>query len=168
MTEKLISEYKRQGYLGSSIVILKCANMKQFLVIAVLVAVASARPRYLMVPIEDVEFIGDAMDGQAIPIIPMFNSRMGRQLEAENLELQPPPSQRRQGGAPAAAGGPSESFINTIRGAGIALGDDQLEGASSLHAAPSGPDYVDYGAYTGKGGAFGWYTDHPVLTYHRR
>ena len=31
-------------------------------------------------------------------------------------------------------------------------------------AAPhAGPDHVDYGAYTGGYGAFGWYTDHPVL-----
>lgn len=26
----------------------------------------------------------------------------------------------------------------------------------------SGSDYVDYGAYTGGNGAFGWYSDHPV------
>lgn len=25
-----------------------------------------------------------------------------------------------------------------------------------------GPSHVDYGAYTGGYGAFGWYTDHPV------
>ena len=31
-----------------------------------------------------------------------------------------------------------------------------------------GPDYVDYGAYTGGYGAFGWYSDHPVGGgYHR-
>ena len=31
-------------------------------------------------------------------------------------------------------------------------------------AAPhAGPDHVDYGAYTGGNGAFGWYTDQPVL-----
>ena len=38
-------------------------------------------------------------------------------------------------------------------------------------AAPhAGPDHVDYGAYTGGYGAFGWYTDHPVLLGpgHRR
>ena len=29
--------------------------------------------------------------------------------------------------------------------------------------ANAGPDYVDYGAYTGGYGAYGWYTDHPVL-----
>ena len=28
-------------------------------------------------------------------------------------------------------------------------------------------DHTDYGAYTGGYGAFGWYTDHPVLVYHR-
>eukprot|EP00095_Tigriopus_kingsejongensis_P001978 maker-scaffold886_size84816-snap-gene-0.35 protein:Tk01978 transcript:maker-scaffold886_size84816-snap-gene-0.35-mRNA-1 annotation:"hypothetical protein DAPPUDRAFT_315173" len=141
--------------------------MKQYIVVlAVLVASATARPRYLMVLIEDVEFVGGA-PGQGIPILPMFNSRMARQLQAEAAEFPPPQPNGERRQAQAAAGGPSESFINTIRRAGIALGDDQLEGASSLHAAPSGPDYVDYGAYTGKGGAFGWYTDHPVLTYHR-
>ena len=33
-------------------------------------------------------------------------------------------------------------------------------------AAYGGDDYVDYGAYTGKKGAFGWYTDHPVGKGH--
>ena len=28
-----------------------------------------------------------------------------------------------------------------------------------------GPDHVDYGAYTGGYGAFGWYSDHPVLIH---
>ncbi|KAF2367369.1 hypothetical protein FHG87_001884 [Trinorchestia longiramus] len=28
-------------------------------------------------------------------------------------------------------------------------------------------DHVDYGAYTGKHGAFGWYTDHPVLVQYK-
>merc|ERR1712105_376685 len=37
--------------------------------------------------------------------------------------------------------------------------------ASNAYAAPAspGPDHVDHGAYTGGYGAFGWYTDHPVL-----
>jgi hypothetical protein len=39
-----------------------------------------------------------------------------------------------------------------------------------VFSAPSsygsqGPDYVDYGAYTGGYGAFGWYSDHPVLIH---
>merc|ERR1712062_551839 len=48
---------------------------------------------------------------------------------------------------------------------------DQLEprdsqpSGSNAYSAPAGaggPDHVDYGAYTGGYGAFGWYTDHPV------
>ena len=35
--------------------------------------------------------------------------------------------------------------------------------AYSAPAGHAGPDHVDYGAYTGGYGAFGWYTDHPVL-----
>ena len=42
--------------------------------------------------------------------------------------------------------------------------------SSGLPGSPAlaGPDYVDYGAYTGGYGAYGWYTDHPVLVsgYH--
>jgi len=49
-------------------------------------------------------------------------------------------------------------------------GDDALAAASGLPGSPAlaGPDYVDYGAYTGGYGAYGWYTDHPVLIsgYH--
>ena len=36
---------------------------------------------------------------------------------------------------------------------------------SNAYAAPASAvaDHVDYGAYTGGYGAFGWYSDHPVL-----
>ena len=39
------------------------------------------------------------------------------------------------------------------------------EGYGAPHAAGphGGADHVDYGAYTGGYGAFGWYSDHPVL-----
>ncbi len=37
--------------------------------------------------------------------------------------------------------------------------------SGSYRSPPKGPDYVDYGAYTGKHGAFGWYSDHPVLLF---
>ena len=51
--------------------------------------------------------------------------------------------------------------------------DGRDDSAGSASGAPAygapgpaphaGPDHVDYGAYTGGYGAFGWYTDHPVL-----
>ena len=47
-----------------------------------------------------------------------------------------------------------------------AMTAQQLAGLGA-HAGNAGPDYVDYGAYTGGYGAYGWYTDHPVLIdYH--
>ncbi|KAG7175775.1 uncharacterized protein LOC121855499 [Homarus americanus] len=39
----------------------------------------------------------------------------------------------------------------------VADGSDRYE-----RQAHGGNDHVDYGAYTGGYGAFGWYTDHPV------
>merc|ERR1719211_563562 len=55
------------------------------------------------------------------------------------------------------------------RASQIGLRRDSETAASNAYAAPhaapahAGPDHVDYGAYTGGYGAFGWYTDHPVL-----
>lgn len=42
--------------------------------------------------------------------------------------------------------------------------EDEPEAAASgsRSSGYGGNDYVDYGAYTGGYGAFGWYTDHPV------
>merc|ERR1719400_381462 len=80
----------------------------------------SARPRYLVIPIEDVQFIA--------------------------------PAQRRDDGIPAF------SIPAEIRQA-----EDAITAGSNNYAHGShGPDYVDYGAYTGGYGAFGWYSDHPV------
>merc|ERR1711997_938778 len=47
----------------------------------------------------------------------------------------------------------------------IRANEDNLSSGSSPGYANAGPDYVDYGAYTGGYGAFGWYTDHPVLVH---
>ena len=40
---------------------------------------------------------------------------------------------------------------------------DRVDNAYAAPAGHAGRDHVDYGAYTGGYGAFGWYTDHPVL-----
>ena len=95
--------------------------------LAVVVASVSAAPRYLVIPIEDVDLSNLA--GQSIPVYRMPGlARQARQLE-----------------------------------------EDSEPSASNPYAAPhapapvGGPDHVDYGAYTGGYGAFGWYTDHPVL-----
>jgi hypothetical protein len=43
---------------------------------------------------------------------------------------------------------------------------DPLVAAETGHGhGGHGHDYVDYGAYTGGYGAFGWYSDHPVHTH---
>ena len=57
------------------------------------------------------------------------------------------------------------NFRDAIGQAGFPTATDSLAAGSSYHAAPKGSDYVDYGAYTGKHGAFGWYSDHPVLLF---
>ena len=96
-----------------------------FLSLAVVVASVSAAPRYIVLPIEDVDL--SALVGQTLPVYRMPGlMRQARQVEDE---LEPQTAGSNAYGAPAAS---------------------------------SGPDHVDYGAYTGGYGAFGWYTDHPV------
>ena len=93
------------------------------------VASVSAAPRYIVLPIEDVDL--SALVGQTLPVYRMPGlMRQARQVEQQEMR-----------------------------------GDSQTAGSSaySAPAGPAGPDHVDYGAYTGGYGAFGWYTDHPVL-----
>jgi len=43
---------------------------------------------------------------------------------------------------------------------------DPLVASGTGHHSHHPYEYVDYGAYTGGWGAFGWYSDHPVYTQH--
>merc|ERR1719230_1138729 len=113
--------------------------MKLFLSLALVVASVSAAPRYIVLPIEDVDL--SALVGQTLPVYRMPGlMRQARQVEDELDSFQMAPSALRR--------------------------DSEAAGSNAYgapHAAPAGPDHVDYGAYTGGYGAFGWYTDHPVL-----
>merc|ERR1712241_340080 len=114
--------------------------MKLFLSLAVVVASVSAAPRYIVLPIEDVDL--SALVGQTLPVYRMPGlMRQARQAEDVDSFQMGPQAIRR---------------------------DSEPAGSNAYaapHAAPAhaGPDHVDYGAYTGGYGAFGWYTDHPVL-----
>merc|ERR1719458_1466822 len=99
------------------------------LILAALVAVSAGRPRFLVIPLEDVEFQGLA--------------RQARAAQDEDSYQSAP-----------------------YADAPYAQERDAQASGSNAYAAPhaaAGPDHVDYGAYTGGYGAFGWYTDHPVL-----
>merc|ERR1711992_500829 len=141
-------------------------KMKQIVLVfcALALGAVSARPRYLVIPIEDVEF----MDNTELPVysMPQFHHRVRRQspdeqqLSSNNCApVFIEPAQRRDDG-----GIPAFSIPAEIRQA-----EDAITAGSNNYAHGShGPDYVDYGAYTGGYGAFGWYSDHPVGGYHRR
>merc|ERR1719220_1591913 len=110
--------------------------MKLFLSLAVVVASVCPPPPAIVLPIEDVDL--SALVGQTLPVYRMPGlMRQARQLEDEEDSFQLSPlSNRRQA-------------------------DSQTAGSNAYaapHAAPAhaGPDHVDYGAYTGGYGAFGW------------
>merc|ERR1712020_735268 len=116
-------------------------TMKLFLSLAVVVASVSAAPRYIVLPIEDVDL--SALVGQTLPVYRMPGLMpQARQVEDELDSFQMAPQALRRDSEP-----------------------DGSNAYAAPHAAPAhaGPDHVDYGAYTGGYGAFGWYTDHPVL-----
>merc|ERR1739848_445785 len=102
--------------------VIRCRNMKVFIALAALVAVSTGAPRYLVIPIEDVDF------GNSNLRLPVYRMPAGLARQARAAQ------------------------------------EDQYQ-EPNFDAAPAaaGPDHVDYGAYTGGYGAFGWYTDHPVL-----
>merc|ERR1712115_189995 len=107
-----------------------CFNMKVFIALAALMGVSSGAPRYLVIPIEDVDF------GNSNLRLPVYRMPgLARQARAAQEDQYQEPNY------------------------------DAAAAASNAYAAPApaGPDHVDYGAYTGGYGAFGWYPDHPVL-----
>merc|ERR1719431_2062799 len=108
--------------------------MKLLLSLTVLMASVSAAPRYLVIPVEDVDFSNFA--GRTLPVVRMPGLvRQVRQTQTQD-EYRSPPT----------------------------FSDSQGAGSAQYGAPPAtGPDHVDYGAYTGGYGAFGWYTDHPIL-----
>merc|ERR1719220_1437944 len=114
------------------------------LVLAALVAVSSARPRFLVIPLEDVEFEGGMMPRLPVYRMPAGLARQARAAQDEDSYQSAPYVPYADDAQPR---------------------DAQASGsnASSAPHASAGPGHVDYGAYTGGYGAFGWYTDHPVL-----
>jgi hypothetical protein len=142
--------------------------MKQITLVFGLLAIGAtyAAPRYLVIPIEDVEF----MENMELPVysMPQMHYRVRRQAQEgapaapQAIFVPQPPASRRDGGPP--DGIPPFSIPAEIRQA-----EDAITAGSNTYAHGShGPDYVDYGAYTGGYGAFGWYSDHPVGGgYHR-
>merc|ERR1712127_1068120 len=151
---------------------LTLTSMKVF-ILAALVAVSAARPRFLVIPIEDVDFEGSM--GQ-LPVYRMPQlARQARMAQEEQDSFQSVQGQYDQSMDPTQsrrlrkAQEEQDSFQSNPyeeQGQQYAQSRDSAQSSSNAYAAPAahaGPDHVDYGAYTGGYGAFGWYTDHPVL-----
>merc|ERR1719147_132723 len=111
--------------------------MKVLIALATLVTVGLSRPKFLVIPMEDVEF-GQNMN------LPVY--RMPQLARQDSFQIAPLAQARQYNALP----------YSTAR-------EDSEPSGSSSYAAPQSKDHVDYGGYTGNYGAFGWYTDHPVL-----
>merc|ERR1712127_289414 len=164
-------------------------SMKVF-ILAAMVAVSAARPRFLVIPIEDVDFEGSM--GQ-LPVYRMPQlARQARMAQEEQEPFQSGPYEAQSSRLQARMAqeeqepfqsGPYKAQSSRLQ-ARMAQEEqesfqsgpyeeqdqypqserrDSAQSSSNAPAAHAGPDHVDYGAYTGGYGAFGWYTDHPVL-----
>merc|ERR1711936_906380 len=114
-------------------------TMKFLAAILLLATLAQARPRYMMVPFDD------EYETPQVTFVPhaVYHHRTARSAFPDG----PPPP-----GAPA----PAFAIPDTIRAA-----EGLIAAGSGPSPAIAGGDAVDYGAYTGGYGAFGWYSDHP-------
>merc|ERR1712127_235732 len=162
---------------------LALTSMKVF-ILAALVAVSAARPRFLVIPIEDVDFEGSM--GQ-LPVYRMPQLARQARMAQEEQDYQNGPYTVSE--IPTPNVGPYAQSRDSTKSNRLqarkaqeeqdsfqsgpydeqgqyAQSRDSAQSSSNAYAAPAahaGPDHVDYGAYTGGYGAFGWYTDHPVL-----
>jgi len=127
--------------------------MKVFICMSALLAVSTAMPRFLVIPLEDLEYVP-----QGLPV--MYQQGLARQARQAQDGFEPNQQylEDQEQAARRAFARQSEEGI-------YERSDDAAGSASNAYAAPhaGGADHVDYGAYTGGYGAFGWYTDHPVL-----
>merc|ERR1711981_829235 len=113
-------------------------TMKFLAAILLFVALAQARPQYVIVPYDD------EVETPEVMLVPHTVRRQGRSAfpdDSDGVGSVPTPlftlpkAIREQEALIAAGSGPSPAI--------------------------AGGDAVDYGAYTGGYGAFGWYSDHP-------
>merc|ERR1711936_107704 len=102
-----------------------------------LATLAQARPRYMMVPFDD-EY--------ETPQVRFIQHQPYLNRQARSAFPQEP-----------AAPGPGGFKIPD----GIRAAEGLIASGSGPSPAIAGGDAVDYGAYTGGYGAFGWYSDHP-------
>ena len=96
--------------------------------VALLAAAASAAPRYLIIPLDNVEFVDQEMPSAASAPYPMvYNHRVARQVAMQEEEgpsvysspiSRPAPGNNRREGIP--------SFIDAIGAAGIPAAGDNL------------------------------------------
>merc|ERR1719476_1310524 len=121
--------------------------MKVFVALAATIAAASAMPRYLVIDLA----AANGMDLSGLPIVQ--NPGLARQARM---------AQDEQDSYQSAPYAPPQQFADPRDDSASAQSGPPAYGAPGP-APHAGPDHVDYGAYTGGYGAFGLYTDHPVL-----
>lgn len=119
-------------------------------------------PRYVAIPLDDLETAGILTE-----LIPEEGTaREGRQLEQDSqVQLQKSESIPEE----TFLGVPGEFVINDE--ARLKRDSFPIEGYGAGSGHHNTGYAVDYGAYTGNKGAFGWYADFPVFStkrYHRR
>merc|ERR1711997_134547 len=157
-------------------------TMKQFAAVCALLMLgaiggALGRPRYIVIEVDDEQFAPQPQYYVPQPqtyspyLHRVTRSAYPQEEVAASVPLiraQPPNPENRRNAPPPPPppyGGPAPVFEIPAE---LRQNGDAIAAGSNNYArsTPHGPDYVDYGAYTGGYGAFGWYSDHPVGGHH--
>ncbi|XP_068249894.1 uncharacterized protein [Palaemon carinicauda] len=140
--------------------------LKLVIIVALAALAVEAKPRYIAIPLQDIRLVRHARSAPSYIAIPQGPVRQERFAGVPYKQSRPQSSER----VPVYA--QPQSAIYEEGEVLLPDGSDRYERqAGHGDGYGGGNDHVDYGAYTGGYGAFGWYSDHPVCIncgYHRR
>lgn len=111
------------------------------LFVALTAILAEARPRYIAIPVEDLRLVRHA---RSLPGVPQLREAIA------------------PGRMPVFYPDAADERLGEILLQDVSDSEQYQRQAEHLGDGYGTNDHVDYGAYTGGYGAFGWYTDHPV------
>ncbi|CAB4058896.1 unnamed protein product [Lepeophtheirus salmonis] len=137
-------------------------NQLIFGVLCVAMLASSVSARYILVPIEDIQEYGYPMRQARTlyyPAYDQFRARRSPIPDEEKIYIKSEGDSINR----------REDLLTDVPASFIVPASLRSEiepetSASSTYSKTNSPNYVDYGAYTGGYGSFGWYSDHPVVT----
>ncbi|CAG9130648.1 unnamed protein product [Plutella xylostella] len=154
----------------------------KLILLAATIAVASARPRYIALPSDQIAFVDLSSlhlrraprqtlepppppPPQQQPVYQDYQEyqpqRTNEQYQPQHLNEQYQPIPVQQYVPQPIALAPQPAPARIVQNPDVSSAASQYESRP-----PDFGEYVDFGAHTGDNGAFGWYADYPINNHH--